>query len=1059
VRAGRVGGRRASGHPAWVEFRARVHEALAHLHDAPALETHALAALAWVEDRGGSLTPGQALRRSLLEAADALGTASGGSGAPGADRAHRLLVRRYLDAEPIAVVRRELAVGRSEYFREHARAVDAVAEALRERWALTAPGGPPGPHPLAGRGPTVELPPLAELPALAELAPGTLTYLFTDLEGWVERESPVEATRAALLRHDALVGGAVLAHGGRVLDASRGRVRAAFLAPQQGLRAAVAAQRALLAEPWPTVAPLRARMALHTGRGEPWGGDYAGPAVDHAAQLATAGHGGQLLVSAVTSERLRDGLPPGVGLRDLGEARLSDLHRPQRVFQVVLPDLPVAFPPLRTLDSVPNNLPLQVTSFVGRAADVAEVRRLLGATRLLTLTGTGGVGKTRLALRVAVELLAEQPDGIWFVDLGRLIDPALVDQTLAAAMGLRLMAGRSIEQAVRDHAGSKRLLVLLDGCEHLIVPCARLADTLIRALPGVQVLATSREPLGIAGELSWRVPSLPVPDSAPPLPMVELGSFAAVRLFVERAAAVVPGFALTDKNAPAIARICRRLDGIPLAIELAAARVRVLTADQIAVRLDEAFGQWDAPAGGGHLRLLTGGSRTALRRQQTLEALVDWSHDLLDEGEQVLFRRLAAFGGGWTLEAAEAVGAAPPLSSAAVLDLLTGLVDKSMVVAEAEGDSERYRFLDTIRHYAQLRLRAAGAEADETRDRHAAYYLESTPMTGTSRAPSPSTAWLERAVREQDNLRAALSWLVARGRAEDALRMGARLFSYWYNRGHLVEGLASLRRVLAMPGADAPTAERSLVLWCAAMVARNGAGELEAARAYSEEGLAIARALGDQLEEAAHLASFGLVARELGDDLAHRAMAEEALRISVALGRGRLEAVTRHQLAQAVLSLGDPDGARRLHEEGLAICRAAGDDWGVGRSLAYLGALAVEQGDLDGGRARLAECLAVMEDVRTPQVVAIALEGFAALAARTGRHARALRLRGAAAALREASGNAMVRTDLERQERWLTAARQRLGASRAAAAEAEGRKMTLARAIAEALDDAESPAG
>jgi class 3 adenylate cyclase len=441
---------------------------------------------------------------------------------------------------------------------------------------------------------------------------GTVTFLFTDVEGstrhWEEHPA---AMRAALARHDALIEAEVAGHEGTVVrPRGEGDSRfAVFARASDAVAAAAALQRALSAEPWPPEAVLRVRMALHTGEADLREGDYYGSAVNRCARLRAIAHGGQTLLSAATAALVWDSVPSGASLRDLGEHRLADLQRPEHVFQLDAGALPAEFPPVRSLEASPNNLPVQLTSFIGREEEIAEVTRLVRAApsgaRLLTLTGAGGAGKTRLAVQVAAGVVEDAPDGVWYVELAPLADPALLPQAVASTCGVRETPGRSLLASLCEVWQPRHVLLILDNCEHLLDACAALADTLLRHCPHLSILATSREPLGIGGETTWRVPSLaPPPQGAQP--REALTRYAAVQLFVERAVAVRPDFAVTEANAPVLAQICARLDGIPLAIELAAARMRGLAVEQVAARLDQRF------------RLLTGGSRTALPRQQTL---------------------------------------------------------------------------------------------------------------------------------------------------------------------------------------------------------------------------------------------------------------------------------------------------------------------------------------------------------------------------------------------------------------------------------------------------------
>ncbi len=546
---------------------------------------------------------------------------------------------------------------------------------------------------------------------MVNLPTGTVTFLFTDIEGSTQLwEQHPTAMQAALAQHDAILRQAIEANGGYVFKTVGDAFCAAFPTAPEALNAALETQRALnktsevleTSEVW----PLRVRVGLHTGAAEERDHDYFGPTLNRVARMFSAGHGGQTILSLATYELVRDHLPSGAALRDLGEHRLKDLTRPEHIFQLLAPDLPADFPPLKTLDAWPNNLPVQLTSFVGREKEMAEIKQQLaplvpsgrggggeGRVRLLTLTGPGGTGKTRLSLQTAADLLDAFANGVWLVELAPLADPALVPQTVATALGVREQQGRPVQATLTDYLREKKLLLILDNCEHLVEACASLADALLHACPGLKILASSREALGIAGEAPYRVPSLAIPDPRHLPPLETLTQYEAVRLFIERATTALPAFTVTNDNAPALAQICHRLDGIPLALELAAARVKLLRVEQIAARLDDRF------------RLLTGGSRTALPRQQTLRALIDWSYDLLSEPERALLQRLAVFAGGWTLEAAEAVcseqkavgsgqkaedktlpSAFRILPSAFrilpsdVLDLLSRLVDKSVMV-------------------------------------------------------------------------------------------------------------------------------------------------------------------------------------------------------------------------------------------------------------------------------------------------------------------------------------------------------------------------------------------
>ncbi len=481
---------------------------------------------------------------------------------------------------------------------------------------------------------------------MTKIPTGTVTFLFSDIEGSTQRwERNAQAMEAAFKRQEEIMRSAMENHGGYIYKMIGDAFQVAFSSAPAALAAALEAQRRLSTEPWGEMSAIKVRMALHTGETEERGEDYVGPLLNRVARLMSAGHGGQVLLTRATAGLVQDHLLEGVWLRDLGQQRLKDLERPEHVFQLAAPDIPVDFPALRSPNSHPNNLPVQLTSFIGRDQVLNEVLELLDTTHLLTLTGSGGTGKTRLALHAATGLLSVFPDGVWLVDMAPLSDPELVPQSVASVLGVRDEPGAQLTRRIAEALHHKNLLLIIDNCEHLIQAVADLAEALLHACPDVKLLVTSREALGISGETAYRVPSLSLPPDGAHAPRQAhiAAQYEAVRLFVDRAMTVRPDFALTDANAEAVVQIVRRLDGVPLALELAAARVRALGVEQIAARLDDRF------------QLLTGGSRTALPRQQTLRALIDWSWDLLSDEEKRLFRRLAVFLGGWTMEAAEAV--------------------------------------------------------------------------------------------------------------------------------------------------------------------------------------------------------------------------------------------------------------------------------------------------------------------------------------------------------------------------------------------------------------------
>lgn len=582
---------------------------------------------------------------------------------------------------------------------------------------------------------------------VGSLPTGTVTLLFTDVEGSTQRwEQRPDAMTDALRRHDSLMRAAIEAHGGHVFKTIGDAFCAAFWRAPEAVAAALDAQRALAKEDWDSVGGLRVRMALHSGTADERDFDYFGPAVNRVARLLSAVHGGQVVVSAATAHLLRDAIPSQSELRDLGEHRLKDLVESERVWQLISPDLPETFPALRSLGSMPNNLPRQLTSLIGRDEVVAEIEALVVESALVTLVGTGGVGKTRTSLQVGANQLDGSGDGVWFVELAALRGPGLVAGTIAAALGLTAQHERPMVDTLLHHLHRKRLLLVLDNCEHLVEEVAHIAGAILRGCPDVRLVATSREALRIDGERVYRMPSLAVPPEHATLSSTEALRYGAVALFAQRAAAADTTFRLTDANAPIVAEICRRLDGIALAIELAASRVKILAPPQLATRLDERF------------RVLTGGSRTALPRQQTLRALIDWSFDLLDDQERAVFRRLSVFAGSWSMQAAAEICGDGLIDAWQVFEIVSQLVAKSLVTVEPRGEDQRYRVLHSIRDYGRERL----AESDE-RDgvieaKHAGYYVELTRDLQPLVYAMEDVRWQSVLAPEIDNLRAVLDW-------------------------------------------------------------------------------------------------------------------------------------------------------------------------------------------------------------------------------------------------------------------------------------------------------------
>jgi predicted ATPase/class 3 adenylate cyclase/DNA-binding CsgD family transcriptional regulator len=773
--------------------------------------------------------------------------------------------------------------------------------------------------------------------------PGTITFLLSD----VESSALAERAPTAVARHGDILGELVARHGG-VRPIEQGEsdgVLAAFTRARDAVAAALDAQRAILAEDWCTGAAPRVRMALYTGDAQLRDqGGYFGTAVDRCVRLCAIAHGGQVLLSSATGELVADHLPLGARLIDLGEHRLRDLGRAERVFALGHPDFPSGVQP-RSLDRLPNNLPIQLTSFVGRRRELAELDKLLASTRLLTLTGAGGCGKTRLALQLAADAVDHYPGGVWWVELAPLSDPVLIESALATTVGVRPLPDQTPLEAAVFRLAAHRALVLLDNCEHVLEPCGRLVDALLRGCPDVTLIAASREPLGVGGETTWRVPSLSLPLSPVPGEAHELGHSDAARLFVERALKVRPNFAVTDDSAPCVARICRDLDGIPLAIELAAARVRVLSVERIAAGLADRF------------QLLTGGARGALPRLQTLRGSVDWSHALLDEPERTLLRRLGVYQGGFTLDACEVVCADDDLDRRAILDLLTSLVDKSLVLVEERGSLSRYALLETVRQYALDRLGEAG-EAGRLRDRHADAFVALAEGTGLKLATDPH--WGNLLDADAANLYAAIDHTAA-GESEKALRLCTALAYWWVLAGRLVEGHAALTRAL-----NATAGQRS-ALRCGALSWRGYlvvfAGNYELAQRDATEALALARELSDRSLEARALDVLGIL-QFMADPRGALPTLRRSGELARAVGDDWCLAEVTQNAGWALCLMGEYDAARTELEASYELARRLGFRDLVAWHWLMLGYTVYASGDHQVARELWERCLEAASDIQ-----------------------------------------------------------------------------------------------
>ena len=820
---------------------------------------------------------------------------------------------------------------------------------------------------------------------LASLPTGTLTFLLSDVESSTRlwEDYPFQM-KAVMARHDELIESSVAYYLGKVVR-PRGEGDSRFAVFQRATDAVLAAndiQQQIYQENWEIPERIRVRIALHTGEVELRAGDYYGPAVNRCARLRSLAHGGQTLLTQVTFGLVNECLPQEIRLRDLGVFVLKDLKHPERVYQLVSPGMPSDFPSLRTSHRSIENLPVSLTSFVGREREIVEVKQLLGSKRLLTISGPGGAGKTRLAVQVALESREQYDSGGWFIDLAPLSDKTLVPQDILNTLGIREESGISPVDMLAQFFQDKSALLILDNCEQVLQGVAQLAQSLIKKTSGLKILATSREPLGMAGETVWCIPSLSTPGAEAEIPIEKLMRYEAVQLFVERAMDARPNFAVTNRNMHLVAQICSRLDGIPLAIELAAARMKILSVADIAARLDH------------RLQFLVSDQNVA-PRQKTLRNLIDWSYELLPQNEQVLLRRLSIFTGGWTLEAAEEVCTGENIESFEVLDLLSHLVDKSLVIAEISDVAERYRLLETIRQYAHERLEESG-ETSAIAFKHASYFTNMAERSYAEIWGKNQGYWIECLEAEHDNLRIAMEWMSQDEHAHEMLlRLAGSLWRFWWVRGYISEGRARLESALRL-NPQAPRALRANGLRGAGKLALQQGDYIQAA-AMSQESLDLFREIGDQwgiarqlevLGEVAYyqgdysqavelhnkslairkgimdkegiadsLQHLGVIARDHGDALHAKELFEQSLELFRELEDKIFTAQILNNLGIVEHSLCEYDRATPLLEEAVSLYRELNDNFGVSDVLQNLGNVAKDRGELKLAKSICEECL------------------------------------------------------------------------------------------------------
>jgi predicted ATPase/class 3 adenylate cyclase len=913
---------------------------------------------------------------------------------------------------------------------------------------------------------------------------GTVTFLFTDIEqstkGW---ERDAVAARVVVERHFALIHQCVESHNGVHFKTVGDATQSAFATAPQGVAAALDAQRALVGGPWPSPDQRpRVRMALHAGTAEPRDGDYLAAPLNRLARLLDAAHGEQILLSSTVAGLAREALPKAATLEALGEYQLRDILQPEEIFQLCHPDLRQDFPPLKTPGHLPHNLPAHPTPFLGREREVEEITALLlrPEVRLVTLTGPGGVGKTRLGMRVAAEALESFPDGAFLIDLARLTDPDLIASATATALGLREQPGQSLEKTLAEYLRELRILLLFDNFEHVLSAAPLVAD-LLRSAPGLKVLVTSRARLGLQAEHEYRVEPLPIPDQESLPPLAELSTFDAIELFTSRAQALRPGFRLTEENAPVVAQIVCQLDGLPLAIELAAARVKLLSPAALRDRLNR------------RLSTLTGGARDLPARQRTLRDTIAWSHDLLAQPEKILFRRLSVFVGGWTLEEAEAVSAVDASETVDAFQGLATLVDQSLVdewpTPDTLVDEPRYGMLETIREFAGEQLAASGEIIQVERAFEEFLIARAGAAEEGLKGPDQGL-WLNRLEAEHDNLRAGMGRALERGDGAIALRLALRLSEFWWIRGYWREGHSWLERTLALDGpvdardraaaefalgrlsiqlGDYDTAEahfresldtrRQLgdalaeaeVLSALAMIALNRLAYDEA-RVSGEEALKLARKSGDRRGVATALRILGMTAREQGDYERALSLLEESMALGRALGDTAWTARVASQMGFTHRLAGNAEQAQQFLETSRKLHTQLGDRFALAIIASHSGHLAFDGGDVTRAVALYAEALRGFDSVGDPEGFVEAIEWLAVAAVARGEADPALRLFGAAAAAREAL---QLPPHNESDEKRFAAGLDqavRAAGTRATAALTAGRKLSLEQARDEALE-------
>lgn len=819
---------------------------------------------------------------------------------------------------------------------------------------------------------------------------GQVTFLFTDIEGSTKLSQQFpDKLPAALEKHHSILIKEIESNNGFIFQNVGDAFCCAFGSSEDAVKAAIEIQLNLANEKWDE-AEITVRIGIHCGNAEWNGRNYMGYiTLARAARVMSAAYGGQILVSNDAYESLKDNSftvnERDFSFRDLGERRLKDVILPIRLYQVIGAGLREDFPPLMTLDARPNNLPIQLTSFIGREKEMKDVKEALKLNRLVTLASAGGSGKTRLALQTAAEVIDEYENGVWFVDLAAVNDPALLLSTMIDALGIEEESKKTEERSLIDFLKDKEILILLDNCEQLIDTCADLTERLLSSCPNLKIIATSREALNCAGEQTYRIPSLTQPEPNSADTPEQLAQYESVRLFIERALAVNPAFRITNENSTALAEVCSRLDGIPLAIELAAARTRVLTVDKIHERLDDRF------------NLLTGGRRTALPRQQTLRALIDWSYDLLSEKERILWSRLSVFSGGWTLEAAEVVCSDETISKIEILDLLGQLTEKSVIIFDETRN--RYRILESIRHYGIEKL----SDGNEIFLRHLNYFSELSERAVPELSGVNTKLWMDKIDVDHSNFICAIEWSVKNNNSEKGAVIASALGRFWSTKGHYSTGIRLNENILQSYGALSESLKSTLLNWIG--VLKYSQGDYEQAKKYSEESLDIFREIGDKKGISDSLNCLGRISVNQGDYEKGKKYSEESLAIKIEINDKKGMADSINNLGAVSYYHGDFEQAKKYFAENLDIRKTLGDKKGMALSLNNMGGILYTQGEYEQARKYFEESLNIKKEIGGKNGIADSLNNLGSLSTFQGDYEQAKKYYEESLAIRKEIGD------------------------------------------------------